>query len=133
MKKAICFGTFDLLHLGHINYFQQAKKYGGFLIVIVARDKTTVRLGKKTKFSENERLELIQNIEIVDEVVLGYEGNFFKIIEEKKPDVICLGYDQKIKEEDLRNKLSEIGLHPEIKRMNPFHPEKYKSGLIKEN
>ncbi|MBI2582387.1 adenylyltransferase/cytidyltransferase family protein, partial [Candidatus Woesearchaeota archaeon] len=31
MKKVMCFGTFDLLHLGHLNYFQQAKKYGDYL------------------------------------------------------------------------------------------------------
>jgi len=132
MKKIMCFGTFDLLHLGHLNYFQQAKEYGDYLIVVIARDKTKEKQNKEILFSEEERLQLIKNIKIVNEVVLGYPDNHFKIIEEHKPDVLCLGYDHKINENDLKEKLALLNLRPEIKRMKPYDSGKHKSTLLKE-
>jgi len=78
MKKVICFGTFDLLHPGHLDYFKQAKKYGDFLIVIIARDKN---IKKKDKiFSEQERLSLANNLKVVDKAVLGDLKDFLKPI-----------------------------------------------------
>ncbi|MBU0460122.1 MAG: adenylyltransferase/cytidyltransferase family protein [Nanoarchaeota archaeon] len=127
-RKVICFGTFDVLHLGHLNYFQQAKEFGDYLIVVVARD---CNLKKKVLFSEDERLELVKNIKIVDEAVLGNEEDFFKVIIEKQPAVVCLGYDHSIKEDELRTGLTKRGLQPEIKRMQSYQHEKYKSSVIK--
>jgi len=132
MKKVMCFGTFDLVHLGHLNYFYQAKKYGDYLIVVVARDKTKQKQDKEIVFTENERLELIKNLKIVDETVLGNEENHFKIIEDKKPDVICLGYDHSIEEEDLQDKLLKLRLFPKIVRAKAYHPDKNKTTKIKE-
>ena len=61
MKKVLIFGTFDGLHLGHLNFFEQAKEYGDYLIVVVARDKTVKRI--KNRFpskNEVERLRILQ-------------------------------------------------------------------------
>ena len=131
MKKVMCFGTFDVLHLGHINYFQQAKQHGDYLIVVIARDLTKEKQGKTTTFSEQERLELVKNLKIVDEAVLGNHEDHFKIIQEKKPDMICLGYDHDINEKWLKENLSQLGLTKDIKRMNPYNPRRYKSSKIK--
>src|SRR3989338_1051249 len=126
MKTVMCFGTFDLLHLGHLNYFQQAKKHGDYLIVVIARDKTKQDEKKEIIFSEKERMELVKGLKVVDEVVLGYPGDHFKIIQEKKPEVIFLGYDHKIDEKILAQKLKERGLEPVIKRAKPFKVGKHK-------
>ncbi|HIG92859.1 MAG: FAD synthetase [archaeon GW2011_AR9] len=131
MKKVMCFGTFDLLHLGHLNYFQQAKKYGNYLIVVIARDQTKKDQHKETIFTEQERLELVRNLKMVDEAVLGYHENHFRIIQEKKPDVICLGYDQKMDEAQLEKKLAFLGLCPSIKRLKPYNTNKNKSAYLK--
>ena len=127
----MCFGTFDLLHLGHLNYFQQARRYGDYLIVVVARDKTKQDQKKETMFSEEERLEMIKSLKIVDEATLGYPNNHLKIILEKKPDVLCLGYDHEVQEEELQKKLAQLGLHPAIYRMKAYQPTKYKSSKLK--
>ena len=132
MKKVMCFGTFDVLHLGHLNYFKEAKKHGNYLIVVIARDKTKELQKKQTVFSETERLELIQSLRIVDQALLGYPDNHFKIIKEYEPDVICLGYDHKISEQELKQNLLKIGLSPEIKRIPSYNPHQQKSSLIKE-
>ncbi|HLD00644.1 MAG TPA: adenylyltransferase/cytidyltransferase family protein [Candidatus Nanoarchaeia archaeon] len=131
MKTIMCFGTFDLLHLGHINYLQQAKRLADFLIVVVARDKTKKQQNKVVVFNENERLELIKNLRIVDEAVLGYPDDHFKIIMEKNPGIIFLGYDHAISEANLSDKLSELGLNPLIKRAKPYQEHKHKSTNIK--
>jgi|SRR3989344_1778721 len=128
MRTVICFGTFDVLHLGHLNYFQQAKKYGDYLIAVIARDK---KVKKKIIFSEEERLKLIKHLRVIDEAVLGDEQDFLKIIEKKKPAVICLGYDHQIEIKELKEKLNQRGLNPEIKRMKSYQQSKYKSSLIK--
>ena len=72
MKLVMCFGTFDLLHLGHLHYFQEAKKHGDYLIVVIARDITKKKQHKKVLFSEQERQKLVQSSKLVDEAVLGY-------------------------------------------------------------
>ena len=127
--KVMCFGTFDLFHLGHLKYLQQAKSYGDHLTVVIARD-SNVR--KNLVFNENERLELIKHLKIVDEVILGNEKDYLQVIEEKNPDIVCLGYDQPITEEKLAERLKLRGLNPEIKRMHPYQTNKHKSSLIKE-
>jgi FAD synthetase len=132
MTKVMCFGTFDLFHLGHLNYFKQAKTFGDYLIVIIARDKTKISQAKEAVFTESERLELIESLMIVDEVILGNEEDHFKVIEEHSPDVICLGYDHQIEEITLREKLAERNLHPKIIRLKPYQENKHKSTKIKE-
>lgn len=128
----MCFGTFDLLHLGHLHYFKEAKKYGSYLVVVIARDKTKEWQKKPVVFSENERLKLIQSLKIVDKAVLGFTENHFRIIKKIKPAVICLGYDHKISEQELKEKLTSIGLNPRIKRISPYKPNQQKSSLLKE-
>src|SRR3989344_5692230 len=126
MKTVMCFGTFDILHLGHLNYFQQAKQYGDYLIVVIARDTTKRDQEKMTIFNEEERRALVASQKIVDEAVLGYPGDHYRIIGEKKPEVICLGYDHPVSERELQEELARRGLYPEIKRMNAYHPQTLK-------
>ena len=132
MKTVMCFGTFDILHVGHLDYFQQAKQSGDRLIVVIARDETKQKQKKEIIFTELERLELVKNLQIVDEAVLGYPDDHLTIIEEKAPDVICLGYDHKIDQKILAQRLQARGLNPEIKRMNPYQVNKHKTSKIKE-
>ncbi|PIN73563.1 FAD synthase [Candidatus Woesearchaeota archaeon CG10_big_fil_rev_8_21_14_0_10_45_16] len=129
MTTVMCFGTFDILHLGHLDYFKQAKRYGDKLIIVIARD---AGKAEKPTFSEEERRELAQSLKIVDEAVLGYPDDHLKIIKEKRPDILCLGYDHPIKEEELQRKLAKLGLHPKIERMKPYKISSHKSSILKE-
>lgn len=133
MKRVLAMGTFDGVHPGHVNYLEQAKKCGDYLIVVVARDGTVEEeKGKRPVLNEEERLEEVKNVGVVDEAVLGNIGDKLKIVEETKPDVICLGYDQKVDAEKLREELMRRGLEGVvIKRMKSHYPEKYKSSLLR--
>ena len=137
MKKVLVFGTFDGLHEGHLDLFRQglsiSKGRQAYLIVVVARDSTIVKTKKRLpKFNENERLKTVQNCDLISEAHLGNEGdNPYKIIEEIKPDIICLGYDQTHFTDKLQTKLQEMGMsNIEIKRLTAYKPEIYKSSLL---
>ena len=94
-KIVLASGTFDLLHLGHVKYLEEAKRAGGRnaeLIVIVARDGTVEkRRGAKPIVPENQRRALVGSLKVVDDAILGYENfDIEKVIQKIKPDVIAL-------------------------------------------
>jgi len=133
MKKVMAFGSFDILHKGHEAYLKEAKSFGDYLIVIVARDENILRFkGKKPKHDENYRLEQVKKLDFVDEPVLGNKDDILKVLEKYKPDVICLGYDQRtIAEENLSKELEKRNLKAKIVRAKPYKPEIFKSSKIK--
>lgn len=134
MRKALAFGTFDLLHPGHLNFLKQAKKQGDFLIVVVACNHTVKKLkGFLPHQNEKERLANVKGLKIASKVILGKHNlrKKYDIIEKIKPDVICLGYDQKFFIKDLPKVLKKLNLKTKIVRLKPFKPYKYKSSILK--
>ena len=133
MKVVMCFGAFDGLHPGHLNFFEQAKQYGDKLIVSVGTDKNVEKIkGKQPLFSEVERLALVDNCKIVDKAVIGSEDNFFENIASYEPDVICLGYDQWAKEEEVKESLKDVGLTScKVVRLKPYEEKRAKSTITK--
>ncbi|WP_088007296.1 glycerol-3-phosphate cytidylyltransferase [Indiicoccus explosivorum] len=69
MKKVITYGTFDLLHYGHINILKRAKQHGDFLIVALSTDEFNSLKGKASYFSYEERKQLLEAIKYVDHVI----------------------------------------------------------------
>lgn len=132
-KKVMVFGTFDIFHEGHKDFFRQAKEFGDYLIVVVARDKNVLRIkGRLPENNEQARQKQIIESKLADIVVWGDLSDQYKVIKEYKPDMICLGYDQKVSEEELKEKLVEFSLQKtQIVRLNPFHPEMYKSSKLR--
>jgi len=124
MKTVMVFGTFDILHLGHLNLFKQAKCLGDKLIVVVARDCNVEKIKvQKPIHNEKERLEFLRHIDLVDVVILGDKVDIYKVIEKVKPDVIALGYDQVVDKKRLKDW--------KIERLRPYKPTKAKSNKIK--
>lgn len=130
MKKVMVFGTFDLLHQGHINLFSQAKKYGDYLIAVIARDKTVVKV-KDKKPVENEKKRLKSVSKYVDKAVLGNLRDKFAAIKKFKPDVICLGYDQAVFTDALKLELKKLKLKTKIVRLKAYKPHLYKTTLLR--
>ena len=125
-------GVFDLLHLGHVRFLEEAKRTGGpnaELVVIVARDRTAEkRKGMRPVFPENQRCALIGSLKVVDEAILGYEDfDIGKVIEKIKPDVIALGHDQKDMEKTLRDYVKGHERNIEIVRIGKFSSDELDS------
>ncbi|HLC60609.1 MAG TPA: adenylyltransferase/cytidyltransferase family protein [Candidatus Nanoarchaeia archaeon] len=131
MKIVMCAGTFDIIHPGHLYLLSEAKKYGDKLIVVVARDETSEKMkGKKPLHNEKERLESVRTLEIVNEAVLGKSGSIFDIVEDINPNVICLGYDQKVLKQDLDDELKKRGIKADVIRIGSYMPHLYKSSKM---
>ena len=132
MKKVMTFGSFDGLHKGHEHYLKEAKSYGNYLIVVVARDVNIVKFKqRKPQHDENDRLLQVKILDFVDEAILGHEWNITQVLEEYKPDVVCLGYDQKtLSEESINKELKKINSKAKIVRAKAFKPENYKSSKL---
>lgn len=69
MKKILTYGTFDLLHKGHIRILKRAKELGDYLIVAVSTDEFNALKGKKAYYSYEERKEILEAIKYVDLVI----------------------------------------------------------------
>lgn len=95
MKKVITYGTFDLLHYGHINLLQRAKALGDYLIVALSTDEFNSDMkGKVTYFSYEERKRLLEAIRYVD-LVIPEENWEQKVndVQEFKVDTFVMGND----------------------------------------
>ena len=128
------FGTFDIVHPGHEDFFRQARALATdpYLIVSVARDDIVSRIkGNAPKHSERERLTLVEAHELVDKAVLGQQHGYIAHIAAERPDIIGLGYDQDgIYVENLKRDLAEVGLSLTIVRLKPHRPELYKTSKL---
>ena len=118
-------GVFDLLHLGHVKFLEEAKKAGGRrakLLVIVARDSTVQdSKGRRPVMPENQRLALVASLKVVDDALLGLENfDVGEVIQTIKPDVIALGYDQEKMAEKVREYIRKNGLNVKVIQVGKF-------------
>lgn len=154
LKKVLVCGVFDLLHLGHLRFFKQARHFGNHLTVLVARDSNVLKAkGRKPFFRERERLRLLSSLKAVDRVVLGDARSLYKGVLKAKPDVLVLGYDQlesagkllglagkskaggrgkKFSETEIEETLARRGLRVKVVRLRGgLLPARFKSSKIK--
>jgi FAD synthetase len=120
MVKVMATGTFDLLHPGHIYYLKEAKKLGDTLAVVVATDATVRRLKHEPVNPEEIRLNLIKELKIVDKAYLGHEDDTYEIVEEIKPDIIALGFDQIHDENKIKSELKKRKINAKVVRLSEF-------------
>ena len=94
-KIVLAHGVFDLVHPGHIHYFEQAKSYGGVLVVSVVDDKFVRKGTGRPMFDQDFRLSWLAALNVVDYVVLcGYYASW-NVMKAIKPDVYVRGYSVK--------------------------------------
>ncbi len=94
MKKILTVGVFDLLHIGHVNLFRQAKMLGDFLSVAVQDSSVVLKYKPESKliYSTEERMYMVKSIRFVDEVLIYKAVD--DIIKQVDFDVLALGPDQ---------------------------------------
>lgn len=132
MKRVMLFGTFDILHAGHLYVFKKAKELGS-VTAVVARDGRVKKIkGQASIHSEKERVEMLKHIDLIDKVVLGSSGtDVYKVIKKERPHIIVLGYDQNHFVDQLEKKIIEYGLKTKIIRLKPRKEAAHKSGKIR--
>ena len=117
MVRVMASGVFDILHTGHISYLEQAKAAGDELIVVVACDNTVRRRKHEPIIPEAMRCRIVSALKPVDTAIIGKDnGDFFSTVDEIRPDIIMLGYDQTFDEKDLEAQLRERGYDTSVVR-----------------
>lgn len=111
MKRILTYGTFDLIHPGHINLLRQAKAMGTYLIVGLSTDDFNQLKGKKAYHSYENRKLILEAIRFVDEVIPEFSWEQkIKDIETYNIDLFVMGDDWKNEFDDLRNHTEVIYL-----------------------
>ena len=102
MKRVITYGTFDLIHYGHINLLERAKKMGDYLVVGLSTNEFNEVKNKKCYFSFEERKRLLEAIRYVDLVILEESW------EQKKDDIKLYQIDTFVMGNDWEGKFDEL-------------------------
>ena len=102
MRKVITYGTFDLLHYGHIELLRRAKELGDYLIVAVSTDEFNALKGKQSFFAFEDRIRVIEAVTYVDEVIPE------TCWEQKEIDIKTLGVDVFVMGDDWKGKFDNL-------------------------
>jgi FAD synthetase len=119
VRRIVATGTFDILHPGHLYYLAESKKLGDELYVIVARD-ANVKHKPHPIVPEEQRRAMIAALKPVDHAILGDPTDMFRPIEEIRPDIITIGFNQYFDEEKLKGQLAERGLGAKVVRIGRY-------------
>jgi len=124
MVTVMAAGVFDIMHAGHICYLKAARALEDRLVVVVACDETASKMKHSPITPGEMRLEMIRELRMVDEAILGGSGDMYDTVRKIDPDIIALGYDQVHREESIVEELKKRGLNCKVVRL-----EKYASDL----
>lgn len=102
-----CHGVFDLVHPGHINYFEQAHKIGDVVYVGVLADRFVKKGPGRPRFPEAIRLKWVASLECVDYVVLNEEEGPWSVIRTCRPNFYTKGESERPKLDDPNCRLIE--------------------------
>lgn len=110
MKRVITYGTFDLLHYGHINLLKRARALGDYLIVALSTDEFNRKeKQKKCYFSYEQRKSLVESVRYVDLVIPEVSWNQkVQDIREYRVDVFVMGDDWMGRFDHLRDEGCEV-------------------------
>ena len=132
-KIVLAGGVFDIIHPGHINTLNAAKKLGDVLVVVVATDKTAIKMKKREPLhSAHLRQELVSSLTMVDLCIIGDKEDIFKTVDLVKPQIIALGYDQTHQEKFITDGCRRINLDVTVARLESPRPETSSSVIQKE-
>ena len=104
MRRVITYGTFDLLHYGHIRLLQRCKAQGDYLVVALSTDEFNAGKGKKSYFSWDDRKNMLESIRYVDLVIPENTWEQKRTdIEKYHIDTFVMGDDWEGKFDDLKD------------------------------
>lgn len=100
-KVVLCHGVFDLLHYGHIEHLQEAKKQGDVLVVSVTATRFVNKGPGRPYFNDHQRMNFLANLECVDYVLLSEAVTVHEIVKSVRPDIYVKGQEYAAAENDV--------------------------------
>ncbi len=101
----LCHGVFDLLHLGHVRHFKEARELGDILVVTLTADAFVNKGPGRPVFNEAQRAEMLASIQYVDYVAINYAPDAECVIRAVQPSLYIKGTDYANAEEDITGKI----------------------------
>jgi len=93
--KVLAGGCFNKLHKGHVCFLKRAKRLG-FLVVVLASNKINMAKNGNNAIPAIKRKESLEKLGIADKAVVGSKSDYMAVVRSEKPDIIALGYDQRL-------------------------------------
>ena len=106
-KIVLCHGVFDIVHLGHIRHFNQAKEQGDVLIASLTQDKYVKRGPGRPFFNDRLRAETLASLTVTDYVSIVDAPTATDFIRKVRPDIYVKGPDYKARDKDVTGKILE--------------------------
>jgi len=107
-KKIVhCHGVFDLIHIGHIKHFEEAKSFGDVLVVTITPDEFVYKGPNRPAFTTTLRLEALAALESIDFVAPNKWPNAIETIKMIQPNFYCKGPDYKNHSDDITAKIND--------------------------
>ena len=133
LRVVLTGGVYDLIHVGHLHTLREAASHGNFLVVVVATPQSAKENKERTPIhSIDERLELLNELRVVDLAVPGDPIDKMATVRKIRPDVIALGSDQTLTEARLHSDLEKIGMsHIKIVRLHAEYKGRSTTELIR--
>ena len=94
-KIVLCHGSFDLIHPGHLNHFEEAKKFGDILVVTITADNFIKKNIHSPFYSQDIRINFLKNLKVVDYAFIVNDVDAIPAIETIKPNYYCKGLEYK--------------------------------------
>ncbi|MEI6478694.1 MAG: adenylyltransferase/cytidyltransferase family protein [bacterium] len=131
-KTILAFGTFDIIHPGHLHFLKEAKKLGDLVISVASDESVVARKIKRPSKNTKERIKEIKALGISNRIIKGdTKLNNWSVIKKIVPDIIAIGYDQTELQKALKKIKKEFGFKFSIKKISSKEPEKYHSSILK--
>ena len=124
-------GAFEIIHPGHIAAVTEARSMGNALVVVVATDENVGKnKGRPPVTSQAQRVKLVSSLRQVDLALPGNKGSIFDILLKIRPDVVALGYDQRLDLDVIVKEAAKRGLKISAARLGTTIPEVKTSKIL---
>lgn len=132
-NKVLIFGTFDILHPGHLKLLNFAAKQGSVTVALTPDKLCEVYKGEKPVSNYDVRKIRLESLNLIDKVLpADNKPNTYNIISEVKPNVIVLGYDQLSLKKNISKRLDELRSTARIIVAPSYRANLYKSSKLKQ-
>ena len=105
-KIVLCHGVFDIVHLGHIKHFEEAKSKGDILIVSVTSDQYVQKGPGRPFFNEKKRVEFLSSLNMINYIFISDSKNAIQSINTIRPSIYCKGPDYKDSNNDITGQIN---------------------------
>ncbi|PJE75781.1 hypothetical protein COV04_02455 [Candidatus Uhrbacteria bacterium CG10_big_fil_rev_8_21_14_0_10_48_11] len=130
--RVLVFGTFDLLHPGHISFLREASAFGAVTVALTPDELITTYKGAAPVNDYHKRERRLRQLSLVTDVISADKSpNTYHILKKNKPTMVLLGYDQQVMAKQLLSRIREYGPAISIAVAHPYRDNVYRSSLLR--